>query len=353
MGDFPLLPESASTVAGELDLLFWYMTGVSLFFVALIAVLLFVFAVRYRRREGREAKAIEGHVGLEVVWSVIPLVLALSFFGWGADLYFRMKTPPPDALEIYVVGKQWMWKIQHQEGPREINEPHVPVNQPVKLTMTSEDVIHSFFVPAFRVKQDVLPGRYTTLWFEATETGTYHLFCTEYCGTEHAAMGGRVVVMEPRDYQVWLGGGESGESLAAAGERLFNQLGCQTCHAEQPGARGPALRGLYGSEVELASGQTVVADEAYLRESILDPGARVVAGYEVLMPTYEGQLSEEGILQLIAYIRALGDAAGATGQEAAGDAGGAGGSAVAPAGEAGEPGAGPAAGGNGSGGPDR
>lgn len=325
MGDFPLLPESASTFAGEMDLLFWYLTCVSAFFVTLISVLIFVFAVRYRRREGREAEAIEGHVGLEVVWSVIPLMLALSFFAWGASLYFRIKTPPTDPLEIYVVGKQWMWKVQHQEGPREINELHVPVNQPVKLTMTSEDVIHSFFVPAFRVKQDVLPGRYTTLWFEATRTGTYHLFCAEYCGTEHAGMVGRVVVMEPREYQAWLGGGASGESLADAGQRLFNQLGCQTCHAEQPGARGPALRGLYGNPVELATGETVIADEAYLRESILNPGAKVVGGYEVLMPTYEGQISEEGILQLIAYIRSLGEGtqgggapASGTGQEAGG-----------------------------------
>jgi cytochrome c oxidase subunit 2 len=230
-----------------------------------------------------------------------------------------MRMPPAEPLEIFVVGKQWMWKIQHQEGPREINELHIPVGQPVKLTMTSEDVIHSFSVPAFRVKQDVLPGRYTTMWFEATKTGTYHLFCTEYCGTEHAGMGGSIVVMEPSDYQAWLGGG-GGESLTEAGERLFGQLGCATCHADEAGARGPALRGVYGSDVTLSTGGTVAADESYLRESILQPASKVVAGYDAIMPTYLGQVSEEGVLQLVAYIRALGTAETA-GTGTAGEAG--------------------------------
>ena len=176
------------------------------------------------------------------------------------------------------------WKIQHQEGPREINELHIPVGQAVKLTMTSEDVIHSFSVPAFRVKQDVLPGRYTTMWFEATKTGTYHLFCTEYCGTEHAGMGGSIVVMEPNEYQAWLGGG-GGESLTAAGERLFSQLGCATCHGDVAGARGPSLTGVYGTEIQLSTGGTTAADESYLRESIFEPGAKVVAGYTLKSKT--------------------------------------------------------------------
>lgn len=302
----PLLPPSASTISGELDLLFAYITAVSLFFTVAIAIGLGVLAFLYRRKAGDPIpKQIHGNTALELVWTGIPVLIVLSFFFWGTDLFFRMRTPPADPLEIFVVGKQWMWKIQHQEGPREINELHMPVGQPVKLTMTSEDVIHSFSVPAFRVKQDVLPGRYTTMWFEATKTGTYHLFCTEYCGTEHAGMMGRIIVMEPNEYQAWLGGG-GGESLTAAGERLFSQLGCATCHGDQAGARGPALEGLYGTDVQLGTGGAVTADEAYLRESITEPAAKVVAGYDVIMPTFLGQVSEEGILQLIAYIRSLG-----------------------------------------------
>ena len=306
MSGWRFWPESASTLSGEVDALFGYILAVSAFFTVLIFVLVLAFAIRYRRRSvDQVVPQLHGNTLVEIIWTVIPLVLVLSFFWWGADLFFRMRRPPTEPLEIYAVAKQWMWKIQHQEGPREINELHIPVGQPVKLTMTSEDVIHSFFVPAFRVKQDVLPGRYTTLWFEATTTGTYHLFCTEYCGTDHAGMIGRVVVMDPIDYQRWLGGGASGESLAVAGERLFSQLGCETCHADQPGARGPVLTGVFGSRVQLSSGLIVEADESYLRESILNPAAKVVAGYDVIMPTYSGQVSEEGLLQLISYVRSL------------------------------------------------
>ncbi len=319
-GNVPLLPPSASTVSDELDMLFGYISAVSAFFAILILLLVVTFALRYRRRSRNQVvEQVQGNTPLELLWTGVPLVLVLSFFFWGADLFFRIETPPAQPLEIFVVGKQWMWKIQHQEGPREINELHIPVNQAVQLTMTSEDVIHSFFVPAFRVKQDVLPGRYTRLWFEATKTGVYHLFCAEYCGTEHAGMIGRVVVMEPAEYQRWLGGGTSGESLAQAGERLFGQLGCETCHGEQPGARGPSLRGVYGSLVRLRSGASVRVDEAYIRESIVEPAAKVVAGYDVLMPTYQGQISEEGLMQLIAYIRSLAAAqpAAAAGEEEA------------------------------------
>lgn len=304
--ELSLFPPSASTVSGELDMLFFYILAVCLFFFVLIFVLLTVFAVKYRRRsEDQVVRQVHGNLLLEIVWTAVPLVIVLSFFAWGADLFFRIKRPPQEPLEIYVVGKQWMWKIQHQQGPREINNLHMPVGVPVKLTMTSEDVIHSFYVPAFRLKQDVLPGRYTTLWFEATKTGTFHLFCTEYCGTEHAGMGGNVVVMEREDYEAWLGGGKAGESLTVAGERLFGQLGCMTCHGDLPGARGPSLRGIYNHDVTLATGQVVVADDAYLRESIMAPQAKVVAGYEPIMPQYPGVISEEGLLQLIAYIRSL------------------------------------------------
>jgi cytochrome c oxidase subunit 2 len=304
--DLSLFPPSASTLSTEVDLLFLYILGVSLFFFVLIVGLLIFFSVRFRQSErGEVVPQVHGNLALELFWTAIPLVLVLSFFAWGADLFFRIKRPPTETLEIYVVGKQWMWKIQHQQGPREINQLHIPVGQPVKLTMTSEDVIHSFYVPAFRVKQDVLPGRYTTLWFEATRTGEFHLFCTEYCGTEHAGMGGSVVVMEPEDYETWLAGGKAGESLVVAGERLFGQLGCQTCHGDQPGARGPSLTGVFGHDVTLATGQVLVADDAYLRESIMSPQAKLVAGYDPIMPQYPGVISEEGLLQLISYIKSL------------------------------------------------
>jgi len=304
---FRLLPHSASTFASELDLLFSYLLVVSVFFALLIAVLIVYFAIRYRRRSRDESGTpILQSVPLELAWTVIPLLFALSFFGWGANLFFRIETPPDNPLEIFVVGKQWMWKIQHQEGQREINELHVPTGRPVKLTLTSEDVIHSFYVPAFRVKQDVVPGRYTTMWFEATRPGEYHLFCAEYCGTDHALMGGRVVVMTPRDYQAWLSGGTSSETMAQAGERLFNQIGCVTCHTEGATQRCPLLNGVYGSEVTLADGRTVHADDDYVRESIVDPTAKITAGYDPIMPTYQGQISEERLLQLIAYVRSLG-----------------------------------------------
>jgi cytochrome c oxidase subunit 2 len=230
----------------------------------------------------------------------------MVMFVWGASLYVTMSSPPEAALQIHVVGKQWMWKFQHPEGPREINELHVPAGQPVQLLMTSEDVIHSVYVPAFRIKMDAVPGRYTTTWFEATQTGTFHLFCTEYCGTSHAGMTGRVVVMPPAEYEKWLSGSVTGETPVQAGERLFNQLGCHTCHRAAPGGQGPTLVGVFGQPVRLQSGEEAIVDEAYLRESILYPNAKVVAGYSPIMPTFQGQMSEEDILHILAYIRSLG-----------------------------------------------
>lgn len=305
----PLFPESASNFAGPVDTLYFYLVGVSLFFTVLIFLLIAVFAIKYRRRsETERPRPIHGHLQLELLWTVIPLIIVMTMFGWSAKLYFDMYTPPGRAMEIYVVGQQWMWKIQHPAGQREINELHVPVGRPVKLIMTSQDVIHSFYVPAFRVKRDVVPGRYTTLWFEATKTGEYHLFCAEYCGTEHSRMIGRVVVLDQAGYERWLRGGMApGQSLAALGETLFQERGCVTCHREESGALGPSLVGLYGRTVTLQDGRTVLADEGYLRESILRPAAKIVAGYPPIMPAYEGQISEEGILQLIAYIRSLGE----------------------------------------------
>jgi cytochrome c oxidase subunit II len=303
----PLFPEQASTVAGRVDALYAFLVGVSVFFAGLIFLLILIFAVKYRRRsEAEQPRPILGSLRLELLWTVIPLLLTMVMFAWGARLYFTTSVPPDDAMEIYVVGLQWMWMAQHQEGQREINELHVPVGRPVKLIMTSQDVIHSFYVPAFRIKMDVVPGRYTTTWFEATKTGSFHLFCAEYCGTAHAAMGGRIVAMKPTEFENWLSGGTSAEPLAAAGERLFQQLGCSGCHAANARGLGPALEGLYGKAVPLQGGETVVADESYIRASILTPQQQIVAGYAPIMPPYQGQISEEGLLQLLAYIKSLG-----------------------------------------------
>jgi cytochrome c oxidase subunit 2 len=237
---------------------------------------------------------------------LIPFLVSMIIFGWGATLYFSGYRPPAGAMEVRVVAKQWMWKFQHANGRREINTLHVPLGQPVKLTMISEDVIHSLFVPAFRVKRDVLPGSYGVCWFEATRTGEFHLFCAEYCGTNHSRMIGRVIVMEPAEYEAWLAGGTTNEPPVVAGKRLFEELRCQTCHRPEGGAaRCPPLEGLYGQEVKLTSGAIVAADENYLRESILRPGAKVVAGFQPLMPSFDGQVDEEQLIQLIAYIKSL------------------------------------------------
>ncbi|HET8648385.1 MAG TPA: cytochrome c oxidase subunit II, partial [Vicinamibacteria bacterium] len=226
----PLFPEQASTMAGRVDALFWFLVALSTFFSVLIFTAVIVFAVRFRRRsESERPAAILGSVALELVWTLVPLVIVLITFFWSADVFFSINRVPPDAMEVYVVGKRWMWKAQHLTGQREINELHVPVGKPVRVTLTSEDVIHSFFVPAFRVKKDAVPGRYTTLWFEATKPGRYHLFCAEYCGTRHWGMIGSVTAMEPADFQAWLAGGVAGQSLAGAGQKLFQDLGCATC----------------------------------------------------------------------------------------------------------------------------
>lgn len=303
---FRLFPEQASLLASQVDNLYFYLVAVSIFFACLIFFLIYVFAVRYRRRSEEEVpKEIPGLMKLELLWAGIPLILAMVAFGWGATLYLDAYSPPDDALEFYVVGKQWMWHIQHPTGQREINEMHVPAGEPIKLTMATEDVIHSFFIPAFRVKKDVVPGRYTSMWFTATKPGEYHLFCAEYCGTKHSEMKGRVVVMEPVDYQNWLSGGAANEPLEVIGERKFQQFACHTCHLDKPDARGPSLVGVFGEPVTLRNGQRVMADEAYIRESILDPTAKITAGYKPVMPTFKGQLTEVDVLQIIAYIKSL------------------------------------------------
>jgi cytochrome c oxidase subunit 2 len=311
----PLFPTRASSLAGQVDALYLTAIAISVFFSVLIVAVIIYFIVRYRRRHAGEIGApVHGSTRLEIIWTVIPLGITLFMFAWGAKVFFDISRPPADAAEFFVVGKQWMWKIQHPEGRREINELHVPLGQPVKLTITSEDVIHSFFVPAFRVKADVLPGRYTTVWFEATRLGTFHLFCAEYCGTDHSRMIGSVIVMEPDDYEAWLASEPGGTSVVASGEELFTQHACNTCHRDDTDVRGPFLTGVFGKPVKLADGRTVVADENYLRESILSPTAKVVAGYQPVMPIFKGLISEEEVISLISYLKSLdgGDSAGAT-----------------------------------------
>lgn len=304
---FRLMPDQASTIAGQVDALFLFLVAVTLFFAGLIFLLILVFALKYRRRsEAERPKAIHGSLVLEAFWTIVPLGIALAIFVWGAYLYFVISRPPAAAMEIYVVGKQWMWKLQHPTGQREINELHVPLGRPVKLTMTSEDTIHSFYVPAFRIKADVVPGKYTSAWFEATKPGEYHLFCAEYCGTSHAVMGGRIVVMEPAEYERWLSGGvTAAESPPAAGERLFARLACNVCHKPDGTGRGPSLVGKFGRPEKLTTGESVPVDESYVRESILNPQAKITAGYPPIMPTFKGLVTEDQLLQLVAYIKSL------------------------------------------------
>jgi cytochrome c oxidase subunit II len=303
--NFPLWPARASTTAGTVDALYIFLVLLSGFMSVAIFLMICYFAIKYRRVRGREAEQIEGSTLLEATWSAVPLGIFMVIFVWGALIYFRERTPPPGATEIYVVAKQWMWKLQHEEGQREINELHVPVGRDVKMIMTSQDVIHSFYVPAFRIKQDVLPGRYTTAWFRPTRPGTYHLFCAEYCGTQHSGMIGQVVVLEPAQYESWLTGGGASGSLAANGQSLFLQLGCNTCHRFDTQGRGPNLVGIFGKPVALEDGRTVIADENYIRESILNPSAKIVSGFKPIMPVFQGLVSEEQVNALIAYVKSL------------------------------------------------
>lgn len=311
--NLPLWPARASSGAGNVDALYIFLILLSGFMCVAIFTMIIVFALRYRRQPGRSAEQIEGSTALEVTWSVVPLGIFFVIFMWGAFIFFQERTPPRDATEIYVVAKQWMWKLEHVEGQREINELHVPVGRDVKMIMTSQDVIHSFYVPAFRIKQDVLPGRYTTAWFRATKPGVYHLFCAEYCGSQHSGMIGQVVVMEPAQYEAWLSGGNVSGSLASNGESIFQQLGCVTCHRSDTQGRGPNLVGVFGKPVQLEDGRTVIADENYIRESILSPSAKVVSGFKPIMPVFQGLVSEEQLTELVAYVKSLSAAPGAAG----------------------------------------
>lgn len=297
-----------------MDLLYLFLTVTSAFFVVLVAALVFFFAIKYRRRHPDDVGAdIHGSLVLELTWTVIPFILSMIMFVWGADLFFRLSRPPADAMDFFAVGKQWMWKVQHPSGVREINELHVPTGRPIRITLGSEDVIHDFSIPAMRVKMDAVPGKLTTMWFTATTPGVYHLFCAEYCGTKHSGMIGQVTVMTPQAYEAWIGGGAAGASPAEAGQKLFagSDYSCVTCHKDDGSGRGPVLDGVFGSTVELADGRKVVADENYLRESIMAPSSKIVRGYPnpSIMPTFQGQISEENVIQLIAYLKTLKPAA--------------------------------------------
>jgi cytochrome c oxidase subunit 2 len=293
----------ASSWAIQWQHMFYFLVAVAILFSLLIFGLIFYFAIKYRRRSKDEIPPqIKGNLALEVTWTVIPAGLCVVMFLWASDLFFRNSLPPKDSAEIFVVGQQWMWKVQHSEGIQEIDELHVPVGVPIKLTMTSQDVIHDFAVPAFRIKKDVLPGQYTDEWFTATETGRFHLFCDQYCGTSHSAMVGWVIVMEPTEYARWLSRGVATKSMADVGAELYVRYGCDTCHST---GKGPPFAGLYGSFVKLTGGQTVIADDAYIRNCILTPSSQRVAGYAAVMPTFQGQLGEEQILQLTAYIKSV------------------------------------------------
>ena len=292
----PLVPEQASNFAPQVDGLMAFISTVCFFFAVVITIAIIYFFFKYHREDSR----------LETLWIVIPLILAMTMFSWGAVVYVDYRRVPDDTLDIYVIGKQWMWKAQQPNGIREINELHVPVNRNVRLILASEDVIHDFYVPAFRVKMDVVPGHYNTMWFRPTKTGRYHFFCSQYCGTSHAVMGGWVTVMEAAEYGAWLSGSTGGETNPVlAGEKLFAEKACISCHIANGTGRAPSLNGVYGAQVLLADGSKVSADDAYIRESILQPSAKIVAGYQPLMPSFQGQLTEEQILALTAYIKSL------------------------------------------------
>jgi cytochrome c oxidase subunit 2 len=305
LSGIPLFPDQASTLAPQVDNLYFFLLAVTAFFAILVVVLVTIFAIKYRDDTGQKVGApITGSVPLEIGWSLIPFVIAMGIFVYATVVYFNIVRPPAETLEIYSTGKRWMWRFQHIDGQAEINDLHVPKGRPIRITFTSEDVLHSLFIPAFRVKADAIPGRYSSIWFTPTQTGTFHLFCAEYCGTKHSGMIGTVTVMEPNEYQAWLGA-TTGQPMAARGEQLYQQLACVSCHLPDGAGRGPSLTGLYGRQVQLASGATVVADDTYLRESILTPHAKLVNGYQAVMPTYQGQVNEEGVMSLIEYIKSL------------------------------------------------
>jgi cytochrome c oxidase subunit 2 len=301
----PLFPAQASTFAADVDKLYFLILAVTSFFAIAVVIFVAIFAIKYQDHTGTQVGApIHGSIPLELAWSFIPFVISIGIFAYATVVYFEIVRPPAETLQIYSTGKRWMWRFQHINGRAEINELHVPKGRPVKITFTSEDVLHDIYIPAFRVKADAIPGRYSEIWFEPTMLGDFHLFCAEYCGTKHSGMIGRVVVMEPRDYQAWLSGSD-GQPLAVRGQQLFQQLACVTCHLNDGTGRGPSLAGVYGSKVELANGTGVTADDGYIRESILTPQMKLVSGFQPVMPTFQGLVNEEGVMSLIEYIKSL------------------------------------------------
>ena len=293
-------------MASRVDNLYFFIVAVTAFFAVLVSVLVIFFAAKYHTKDPLAVgQPIHGSIPLELAWSIIPFLISIVIFAWAADVFFDLQRPPDQTIEIYSVAKRWMWKFQHLDGQNEINELHVPVGRAVKVTFTSEDVLHSMFFPSFRVKADAIPGRYSTVWFTATKIGEYHLFCAEYCGTRHSGMIGKVIVMEPAAYQAWLAGEVGAGSLSQRGEQLFNDLACNTCHRSDSSGRGPSLVMKFGAPVELANGTSVTVNEAYVRESILTPQAKLVAGYQPLMPTFQGLLSEESVMALVEYVKSL------------------------------------------------
>ena len=300
-----IIPEQASTLAPRVDQLYWFIIAVTAFFGILVTVLVIYFAVKYRTDDPLKVGApITGSIPLELGWSIIPFIISIVIFAWAADVFFDLYRPPDQTLEIYATGKRWMWKFQHLDGKSEINELHVPLGRAVRVTFTSEDVLHSLYFPAFRTKADAIPGRYSSVWFTPTKLGEYHLFCAEYCGTRHSGMIGTVTVMEPTDYQAWISGATEGP-LSARGERLFADLACNTCHRSDGSGRGPALEAKFGTEERLATGAVVRVDESYVRESILNPQLKLVAGYQPLMPTFQGLLNVESVMALVEYVKSL------------------------------------------------
>jgi cytochrome c oxidase subunit 2 len=306
LSGIPLFPEQASTMAPAVDNLYFFILGVTGFFALLVVVLVLYFAVKYRDDTGLKVGApITGSIPLEIGWSLVPFFVSMAIFVWATVVFFQIVRPPDQALELYATGKRWMWRVQHPDGQREINQIHVPVGRPIKVTFTSEDVLHDLYIPAFRVKADAIPGRYSSIWFTPTKTGEYRLFCAEYCGTRHSGMIGWVHVMEADEYQEWLAGGGLTGPMSVRGEQLFQQMACNTCHATDGTGRGPSLAGVFGSSVPLENGQTVRADETYIRESILNPQLKIVRGYQPLMPTFQGLINEEGVMSLIEYVKSM------------------------------------------------
>jgi len=308
--NFPLSPPRASNFAQEYDAIFYALVALTVFFTLVVGVAVIFFAVRYKKgtRADRSRPMYE-NLFLELTWTIVPLVIGLVMFYFGTSLYVKMRTPPKNATEIFVIGKQWMWHVQHGNGVRENNTLHVPAGVPIKLTMISQDVLHAFYIPAFRVQEHVVPGRYTQLWFTPTEIGEYHLFCNMYCGTQHSEMGGKVVVMSPKDFASWLSeGGQSSAplSMEQAGAKVYNKVGCANCHGAEDTLRAPSLYGIYNKRRTFADGTSLIADEEYLRSSILRPYDHITSGYGQTMPVYEGQVTEEDVLNLVAYIKVLG-----------------------------------------------